>query len=187
MKNRELAAAGKALLVPVLLVGVGLVLTVHPDSATKLLGLFMGWALIAVGGYCAYLAFREPMGRMRRVLGTLLCWAIGARMLNHPLAVAEGLGRVAGLVLLLKGISDVSNAVSQKRKNKGIAETVIGAVLMLMPLSASRMVMTVAGVALLALGAVMGAEKIRDHRLLNTWEDSEYVSVDEDYDRKFKK
>lgn len=187
MKNNEWTAAGKALLVPVLLVGTGLVLTVNPDSATKLLGLVMGWALIAVGAYCAWLSFREPLGRMRRVLAMLACWAIGMRMLNHPLAVAEGLGRIAGVVVLLKGVSVFTNAVSQKWKTRGIVEMVIGSVLALMPLSASRMVMTVAGVAMLVLGAVMGAEKIRDHRLLNTWEASEYVSVEDDYDKKYRK
>lgn len=187
MKNNELTAAVKALMVPGLLVGTGLILTVNPDSATRLLGLVMGWALIAVGAYCAWLSYRDAFGRMRRVLAMAVCWAIGLRMLSHPLAVAEGLGRLAGAVLLLKGLNDVTNAFTQKRKNQGIGEMIAGGLLFLVPMFASRMVMSVIGMVMLVLGAVMGIEKLRDHRRLNTWEDSEYASVDDDYDKNYRK
>lgn len=187
MNNKELTACVKAMLLPAVLAVMGLTMVINPDSATRLMGVLMGWGILVAGGFCVYRAVRDVSRRVPMALGAVVCLLIGWRMLSNPMALAESVGRIAGVVLLLKGISDATNALTPRRKRAGRIGILIGVILLVLPLSASRVLLSMVGVGLAAVGVALGAEKIRNHRLLNTWEDSEYVSVEEDYDRHIRK
>lgn len=177
MKNDKLTAAVKALGVPVALICLGLAMTFRPDSATVLIGKLLGWGLMAVGVYLVFKIVKFPEDRLPKLLGALLVWYIAGRLLNHPMNVAAGLARLAGVLLLIKGLQERSG----RRAERAWVQIVLGGALFLLPLAASRLVMTAGGAVVLVAGILMLADRLRSKRLLNSWEDSEYVTVESDY------
>lgn len=177
MKNSEIKNAAKALLTPVALMGLGLAMAIDPDAATEFIGNLLGWGLVAVGVYLVYRIVKYPENRLYKILAALLVWAVAGRMLNHPLEIAAGLSRLAGILLVIKGFQERNG----RRQNAAWAQIGIGAALILLPLTASRMVMMAGGALAFVVGAVMAGDRLRTKKLLNSWEDSEYESVESDY------
>ena len=82
------------------------------------------------------------------------------------LLLASFAGRIVGLLLLIDGIGDLMNARRQGiRGLMPLVATVLGAVLTLMPMSASRLVFSLCGLLVAIVGVVMLLERIRRRRL----------------------
>ena len=85
---------------------------------------------------------------------------LGRWLLTHPVAWAAWGGRIIGLLLLLRGIRDFTQSVLPQGKALSVLTAVLGLVLILMPMTASRMVFSLCGVVVLAVGGGMLAERI---------------------------
>ena len=151
----------RRLMTPVILILLGLTLTFSPDSATTLLIRIIGWVLIAAAAGLGVAAVAIPGGMAGKVIGALLCGTSGLYMVMEPLALAAWFGRLIGILLLLQGIQ----AMIYQRLRTGtmllpLLTAVVGAVLVVLPMTTSRLVFTIAGIVVLIIGVLMLAERI---------------------------
>ena len=80
---------------PVLLMVLGLILLIHPDSASALVAQILGWVLVIAGVVFAVSAIAGHFDTVGKVLSAVCCFAVGAWLLRNPLMLAAGLGRLA--------------------------------------------------------------------------------------------
>ena len=78
----------KLLITPVILMILGVVLLVCPDSATTILVRILGWLLIAVAVGLGIWAVAVPGSIVSRVLGAAIFGLAGIWMVTHPLGLA---------------------------------------------------------------------------------------------------
>ena len=97
---------------------------------------------------------------MSRILTILVLAGLGRWLMDHPLAWAAWGGRIIGLLLLLRGIRDFTQSVFTQGKVLSAVTAVLGLVLILLPMTASRMVFSLCGAVILAVGGGMLAERV---------------------------
>lgn len=154
------------LITPALMLVLGVVLLVRPDSASALVGKVLAWCLIAVGVLCAAYCAKERSYIVIRAIPAFACFAVGIWLLRNPLALAAALGRLAGVIIVLQGVQDVLHAIEWKRGLLwGIVATAAGVLLLLVPMTASRLVMGLCGIALIMLGGAIGWGRIKGKKL----------------------
>ena len=142
-----------------LMILCGVILVLKPDTASALLSAVAGWALIAVGVAALIGGFTGSSGGSV-VTGAVLLLS-GAWLHRNPLMIASVLGFVVGFLVLRQGLRAMKDAQRSKRSGGlwipggvlAVIEALIGVRLMLSPLSISRLVLTVAGLALIVCGA----------------------------------
>ena len=178
MMKRNFLYYLKRFATPVILLLLGLVLTFSPDSATALLIKIIGWVLIAVAGGLAVSAIAIPGAMVSKVLGALLCGLGGNWMVTHPLELAAWFGRLIGILLLLQGIQDIM----YQRIRTGtvllpVLTALVGAVLLVLPMTTSRLVFTIAGIVVLIIGTLMLVDRIRRPAGLHEPEDPNIIDA----------
>lgn len=178
MKKEELFAKIQLLLTPVLIIVLGLVLVFCPDSASALIAKILSWilGLIAIGfGISALL---NAQGRAGKVVGAIVCAVIGGWLGNNPLVLAAWFGRIIGIVLILDGVQDMGNNRRQGRRFLlPLLVTAMGAVLVLMPMTASRLLFALCGIVVLAIGVVMLLDRLKGRRQLPYSGDSDIIDA----------
>ena len=96
-------------------------------------------------------------GAFRRLL--LCCGSVASA---QPLMLAAGLGRLAGILLVVRGIQDILNA---SRYHYGILPavitTVLGAVLIALPMTTSRVVISLCGLLVLIVGIAILVDRLK--------------------------
>lgn len=178
MKKEELFAKIQLLLTPVLIIVLGLVLVFCPDSASALIAKILSWilGLIAIGfGISALL---NAQGRAGKVVGAIVCAVIGGWLGNNPLVLAAWFGRIIGIVLILDGVQDMGNNRRQGRRFLlPLLVTAMGAVLVLMPMTASRLLFALCGIVVLTIGVVMLLDRLKGRRQLPYSGDSDIIDA----------
>ena len=81
---------------PVLLMVLGLILLIHPDSASALVAQILGWVLVIAGVVFAVSAIAGHFDTLGKVLSAVCCFAVGAWLLRNPLMLAAGSGSSGG-------------------------------------------------------------------------------------------
>ncbi len=166
MKKQDLLSLGYQLASPVLLMVLGAVLIVNPDSASALIARIIGWLVMLVGiGFVIAAVFsRQKAGK---IIGAVVCFGLSGWLLANPLLLAAGIGRVLGIVIAARGARDVLLA---ERYHENlilpVVTAVIGAVLIFLPLTTSRLVFSICGGVILCIGAAMAADRLKRHRYL---------------------
>lgn len=165
MKKQDLFSWISLLATPVVLVALGLLLLLRPDSVSALLATVLGWAIVLAGAgfVAAALLIRE--GTAGKVIGALVCFALGGWLLNNPLALASGIGRLVGIVLLIRGGQDLLASHYGQSKLLSLITAVVGLILIVLPLTTSRLVFALCGALVLAVGIGMLLERLRWRRL----------------------
>lgn len=166
MKKKEILSAVQLYLAPVLVIVLGVLLLINPDSASVLISRVLGAVLTVLGvifGITALFSERRRVGK----LITALCILMGGGILSaRPLLLAAFAGRVVGLLLFADGIGDLINA---RRSGAGslmsLLVTVLGGVLILMPMGASRLVFRLCGLVVAVIGVAMLTDRLRHRRL----------------------
>lgn len=150
----------RQLLTPGLMAVLGLTLIFSPDSASALIARVLGWLAAAAG---ILLIIAGAKGKtLSQVLYGAACLLVGIWLIRNPLFLAKSIGRISGLVLLVRGIGDILESSQESRELViPILTTGLGAVLLLLPMTTSRVVMILFGVVLLALGGATLASRIR--------------------------
>lgn len=162
MKDFTLKQRFQMFLTPVLMVILGIILLVRPDSASALVGKVLGWLLIAAGVVCTAFLIKIHDYVVFRAVPAIACFAVGVWLLNHPLALAAVLGRVAGILIALQGIQDILHAIEWKCGMTWAAvATAVGVLLVCVPMTASRLVMGLCGAALILLGAAEAYGRVK--------------------------
>lgn len=150
----------------------GVILVMRPDTASALLSAVAGWVLIAIGVAALIAGFSGSSGGSV-VTGAVLLLA-GAWLHRNPLMIASVIGFVAGFWVLRQGLKAMKD-VQRSKRNGGlwipgavlaVLEALIGVRLMLSPLSISRLVLSIGGLALIAIGACTLAAHYKSTRYI---------------------
>ncbi len=157
----------------VLMIVCGGILTVCPDSASVLISALLGWLLIVLGVAMLIAGVIGGIEAVTMVQGICLLVA-GAFLHRHPLLIASVLGVVLGLLALRQGWRGAKRAQRIKRCSGfwvvdavvAVLELLVGVRLIFAPLSVSRLVLTIAGIALVLCGAADLAASWRGGRFL---------------------
>lgn len=178
MKKNDIVSWLKLLATPVLLMVLGLILVIHPDSASVLAAQILGWVLLAAGVGFGVSAIAGHFGTVGKVLSAIGCFAVGAWLLRNPLMLAAGLGRLVGILLAVRGIRDLLDA---SQRHMGLLSAVItlllGLVLIALPMTTSRVVISLCGVLVIAVGAGILVDRVKIRRRLQEPDDPSIIDA----------
>ncbi len=167
MKQYDVISLVRRFLMPVLLMLLGAVLVINPDAASVLISKCIGYVLIAASLVSGISAIVSARGRFGKSAASVILAIAGGWLTAHPLFLVAWISRVLGVLLLVNGILDLLYA---RRQGRGILlhalEAGIGAVLILLPMAASRLVFVLVGVVVLVIGILMLLDRLRDWRLI---------------------
>ena len=157
---------------PVLLMALGLILIISPDAASALLSRILGWVFTLAGVGIGISAIFDRRGAVGKGLAAVLCVITGGWLTAHPLLLAASLGRFLGVLILLRGLRDLFLSRSRGHGQLLAVITVIaGLVLIVLPMTTSRLVFTLCGVVILIIGTAMLLDRLRDQRHLPSGKD----------------
>lgn len=178
MKKRDILSLVYQLASPVALILLGLVLIVSPDTASAMIARILGWAIFLVGIGFGIAAAVGKSGTVGKIVGAALGIGIGGFLVKNPLVLAAGIGRLLGILLILRGGRDI---VQSNRRGHGrilaIVTTVVGVVLTVLPLTTSRLVFSICGVVVLLIGAAMLLDRLKDRRCLEDGGDPNIIDA----------
>lgn len=150
---------------PVLLVVLGLILLLWPDSAPALVARILGWGVFLTGIGFGIAGLRSIPGiSVGKLIAAIVCLGVGGTLIRHPLMVTSFVTRLLGILLAVQSLMELSDQ-RDSWKLWDIITAVIGAVLILMPRTASRLVFSVCGLAALLVGVVMLIRRLRRKQL----------------------
>lgn len=162
MKKETVSLYIQVLLTPVLLVLLGIILVLHPDFASSVIAAVLRWALLILGIGCALSGLIDRSQVVRRMLFALVCFGISGWLLANPLNLAAAIGRIVGIFVALRGIQDTVNAMQWKSGMAlSLITTAVGILLIVLPMTASRLVFTVCGIVVLVIAVPMLLERLR--------------------------
>lgn len=160
---------------PVLTVLVGLILLFNPDSAAALMSKLLGWFLILA-------ALMEALSGNKKITPrVLILGAIGLWMLVRPLSLTKILGRVLGLAFFGWGVNHARrNLVGKLTPGLAVAAAVaiLGLILFLMPMSATRTILNIAGIVIICIGMAEGFDRLKGPKLLDEGDDPNIIDVE---------
>ncbi len=152
---------------PVAVILLGLILLFNPDSASALISRLLGWGICLAGLGFGIAALFDRDDLVKKLIPAALCFLIGNWLLGHPLALASGIGRLLGALLLLRGLRDVAQARKWGHgKILAYITTALGVILILAPLTTSRLVFSLCGLVVLVVGIAMLLDRLKDRRQL---------------------
>lgn len=176
MKRNSFLNLVNDLLVPVMLVGIGLVLLVNPDAATVLVTRVLAWILMGVGVLSiAYTVITWPVGRVQGILWAAITLVLGGFLLANPLFLARNLSRFLGI--LLAGEAGASLYRGTASKTMCLITFGVGVVLVLSPMTASRLMFALCGLVLIAVGAGLIWDRFRCRKLDNGDDDPNIIDA----------
>ena len=146
---------------PALLIVLGLLLLINPDSASAFVARILGYGLVAAGVVFAVAALTRPFHVASAVLGALMCLSLGVWLLRNPLALARGAGRLVGILLAIRGGQEVFSAFDTRSRLLALPALVLGIVLILLPMTTSRLLFSFCGGLSLVGGIVLLVYRLR--------------------------
>ena len=169
MKKEDILSYVRLFLVPVLVMVLGLILIFNPDSATALITKILGGVIILIGIGAGVSAIFNKKGRTAKAITAVVMAVVGGWLVNHPLALAEWISRFIGVLLVINGLQDIGEL---RRFGKGflmpLIVAIVGVVLILMPMTTSRLVFSLCGVVVLVIGGAMLVDRLKSRPRLKT-------------------
>lgn len=162
MNLHELYNRAHPWLKPGLVVLLGLILIFRPDSLTSAIGVAIGLAVAALGcGLLISFFFGHTKDGLR-LAGAIILMVLGFAVIKNPLSLTSQLGRFAGILLVLQSVRELSGELTLRSKGMSIVSGVVGLVLMLIPVTSSRLVISGCGivVALMGVGMILEQRKV---------------------------
>lgn len=145
---------------PVLVILVGLILIFSPDSASALVAVVLGWGLLAAGILWLIVSFGSH-GTTGQFLGAAVCILLGLWLIRNPLMLARTLGRLVGLLLIFWNVHSLRESVTTQGKVLSVLLVISGVILLLVPMTASRLAFLLLGAVVAIVGVSMLIERIR--------------------------
>lgn len=165
MKQNTPLGRFQIFLAPVLLILLGLVLMVNPDSASALIARLLGGLLALLGIFFGVSALISPYGRPGKVIAAIVLAVLGGTLANNPLILAAWIGRFIGILLLVNALSDFfATRDTGFRPGFSLVTAIIGLVLILLPLTASRLLFFLCGAVVALVGAVMFYTRLKGNQ-----------------------
>lgn len=177
MKKNKLLSIVYQFASPVALIVLGAVLLLFPDSASVLVAKVLGWAMVIAGVVFAVSAIVSPGGTAGKVICAVVCLAVGGWLVKNPLVLAKGVGRFVGILLAIRGIQDLFQSVSAQGKLLALVTAAMGVILVLLPMTTSRVVFSICGLMVLLIGIAMFVDRIRRRRLMDPGDDPNIIDA----------
>ena len=150
----------------VTLILLGLILLVAPDSATMIITYLMG-GLLTFGGIVFGIGALLDRS-FSKGFWALACLSIGGTLMGNPLLLARNLGRFLGVLLAMEG----GRCLRCGNRTFGVIILVAAVALVLSPMTLSRLVFSLCGIVVLAIGVGMLVERIRNQNYLDKGDDN---------------
>lgn len=178
MKQSHFSEKLQLLLAPLVLILLGLVLAVNPDSASALIAKILGWLLAFVGACYGISALVSPNRRAGKVFAAIVLAVAGGWLVKNPLALAAWIGRFIGILLLVNGVSDFGTARRcGVRPGFSLISLVLGVILILLPMTASRFLFRLAGFVVAGVGVAMLLSRLKGKPRLNEPDDPNIIDA----------
>ena len=163
---------------PIAVTVLGLLLVVNPDSASILIARILGWGLTVVGIGFGVAALIDPDHRTRKAVIAVLFACAGGVLSAKPLLLAAWIGRFIGLLIALRGGRDllISGRYGYSRI-LALITTVVGAILVVLPMTTSRLVFSLCGLVVLFIGVGMLVDRLKHRKYLPKGDDNNIIDA----------
>ena len=166
MKKNELFSFLYQIASPAALILAGLVLALAPDTASALISRLLGWIVTAAGVVMLLIALFSDR-QAGKIAGAVACLALGGFLSANPLLLAAFVGRILGLLIALRGIREVFLSRSRGHGQLlALVVTIVGIVLVVLPMTASRLVFSACGIVILVVGVLQLIDRLKEYRFL---------------------
>lgn len=145
---------------------LGLILLLVPDSAAVIIAYLMGGLLTLAGIVLGIAALLDR--RFSKGFWALACLSVGGTLVGNPLLLARNLGRFLGVWLAIEG----GDCLRKGSRNFGVILLVAAVLLVLSPMTLSRLVFSVCGLVVLVMGVWMLVNRIREGNYLDKGDDN---------------
>ena len=178
VKKQEILSLGRLLSAPVFLILLGLLLMVDPYVVSAMIAGIVGYILIIGGVIGAVATMFASRGKLGKALFSVALAALGIWLVQNPLVLAAGFWRFVGILVLINSLPDLVYARKQGRSILLQGFSVLaGVVLILLPVTISRLAFTLCGVVVLVIGVLMAIDRIRGRRWLAAGEDPNIIDA----------
>ena len=168
MKNNGFFDLLYRLASPIAVTLLGLLLVVNPDSASVLIARIVGWVLTVMGiGFGIGAIFNRESAIRKGIIAVLFACA-GGTLAARPLLLAAWIGRIIGLLIAFRGIRDlmISGSYGYSRI-LALITTVVGVILVVLPLTTSRLVFSLCGLVVLFIGIGMLVDRLKQYKRIS--------------------
>lgn len=173
MKKRDIFSLLYQLASPIALMLLGVILLFSPDTASALISRLIGWVLTLVGIGIGIFAIADRRNAVLKGFAAVGFVCVGGWLTANPLLLAAGIGRILGILIALRGIRDLMLYRNQGQNNPlAIVTALVGVVLVVLPLTTSRLVFSICGAVILGIGIAMLLQRLRDQRFLEKGDDN---------------
>ncbi len=159
-----------------LLIAAGVLLVCNPDFGSAAVAMVVGWVLVAFGALGLFVSIVSwPAFGIPETALCALALGFGIYILCNPLSLASIAGVALGVWLAVQGLSAVRESVYLK-KQYGVSDAelifgalmiVLGVILVIFPLTTSRVVMVIVGIALAICGGANLVFRARSAKYLH--------------------
>ena len=177
MKKYDILSVLYQLASPLALILLGLILLVSPDTAAVLISRLIGWGFFVVGIGFGIAALVSRGGDVGKIIAAAACIGLGSFLTAHPPWLARWIGRVLGIVLMLRGGRDFFQSRLREGKFLSLVCAVLGVVLTVLPMTVSRWVFSLCGLVMVAVGVVMVLERLKERKYLEGGDDPNIIDA----------
>lgn len=160
MKNIKIPEGAKQLAMPVTLMVFGLLLLIFPDSASVIIAYGVAGLLLLSGMGLGITALLDR--RLSKLFWSLVCLSFGGTLLGNPLLLARNVGRFLGILLAIEG----GSRLREGRSVFGWILLAAAAIVVLSPMSLSRLVFSLVGAVALVAGIALLVSRLKQPHYL---------------------
>ena len=173
MKNNRFVNLLYQLASPIAVTLLGLLLVINPDSASVLIARILGWGLTIVGIGFGIAAIIDRDHAVRKGITAVFFACVGGTLSANPLLLAAWIGRLIGALIAVRGIRDLLLHSSYGYSRVlALITTAVGALLVVLPMTTSRLVFSACGLVVLFIGIGMLADRLKNQKYLNKGDDN---------------
>ena len=178
MKKNDVTQLVFQLASPVAVILLGLVLIVCPDTATALVARILGWILTLIGIGFGVSAIIDREHAIRKGMTAVGFACVGGWLTANPLVLAAWIGRMLGIFIAFRGVRDLMLCASRGYSRLlALITSAVGVVLIVLPLTTSRLVFSICGIVVLLLGVGMLLDRLKQMRYLPQGKDSNIIDA----------
>lgn len=160
MNKRKFLAAVNHYGTSVTMILLGLILLLVPDSASMIIAYLIG-GILTLGGIVFVIGALLDRS-ISKGFWAFVCLGLGSVLSGNPLLLAKNLGRFLGILMAIEG----GDCLRKGNRIFGIVILVSAVALVLSPMALSRLVFSVCGLVVLAIGIGMLLDRLKNRNYL---------------------
>ena len=139
----------------------GLILLLAPDSASVIISYLISGILTLAGIIMGIAALLDR--RISKGIWALICLSVGSTLIGNPLLLAQNLGRFLGVLLAIEG----GSCLRRGNRTLGTVILIAAVLLVLSPMTLSRLVFALCGLVVLFIGIGMLVDRLKHRKFLD--------------------